>query len=353
MNILFSESELFYEQLGLQKCRGLNYFFDGMRLYKKKSSYFRQYDLFVCAFYTMPHNVLITQKCQQENICTVLCTDGIFEFSNAMTNPMITKYQMKLYHPILQDFLLCVGTREAQYFESFTPSFSFLPKRVISSDKLIPLPLEKRILVTTANTAYYNESEFLALSNLLIEIIVVLKNSNVKFDLRIFDNKILAKIREVSGNVRNITQDSFENILCQYSSVITTPSSIVIPSMYHQRSVCQLIYRDFPVFLQTGWNVTNGDLFKESLTGIVNCEQVRIDIQNRILLSYINVPSLSESLKKIINIHSINREEKISYINNSYANMLNSFFNFNVEYFVRKIYNKNKRLFKKLRHKIR
>lgn len=353
MNILFSEDKSFYEHLGLKECDGLNYYFNGMKLYKKESSYFQRFDLFVCAFYTMPHNVIITQKFQQEKISTVLCADGIFEFSNAMMNPMVKKYQMKLYHPILQDFLLCVGTKEAKYFKSFRPSFSFVPKRVISSDELIPLPLEKKILVTTANTAYYNEAEFLALKKLIVGIVCVLKENNINFDIRIFDQKLLGSINTVVAGIDNIVHGSFESILENYSGVITTPSSIVIPAMYHQRSVCQLVYRDFPIFLQAGWNVSNDKLFKESLSDIVGCEKSRLDIQNRILLSYIKSPDLCESLKSIINLRAENKEKEIVYINNSYTNMLNSIFNFNIEYFARKIYNKNKILFKKIRLIIR
>lgn len=286
MKILFSENEDFYRKLGLKDCESYNYYFDGMRLYKKKSDYFQRYDLFVCAFYTLPHNTIITLKCKNVGIKTALCADGIFEFSNAFLNPMHKKYNVKLCHPILQDFYICVGKQESKYFRTFKPTVDYLPMRLISNKNIISLPDSIKILITTANTAYFSEAELSRLLTILLGIISVLNNRNINFDLRIFDEKLLSPISIKYPNLHNNISGGFEDILGDYSCVITTTSSIMIPSMYHQRAVCQIIYRDFPLIIQSGWNISSVEMFESSLSSFLNMDKDRMDIQTRLLLSY-------------------------------------------------------------------
>lgn len=342
MKILFSESEEYYRQLGLKNEPNLSYFFDGMKFYNKRIDHF---DIFICAFYTMPHNVLLTNKFQALNKKTILCSDGIFEFANAFENPMVTKYGLSLFHPIIQDYFLCVGSNECEYFLSEkTETMKYIPDRMISSFDVIENPKTPKILITTANTAYFNDKEFENLVDLISSSISLLSSKNIDYSVRIFDQCLLKSLTEKTGlNFYNDIENDFETTIKDYTSIITTPSSIAITAMYHQRAVALFVYRDQPMFLQAGWLIPSADILDGILSDFLRLEDQRIQIQNRILKLYLTEDGITDSLKKIIDLEQKPNNENY-YVNRNLVNMLNSSFNFNFEWFVRKLYIKIKML---------
>lgn len=336
MNILFSEPEEYYRNLGLCKIDNFSYEFDGMRLYKKEKEWFQKYDLFVCLFYTNPHNVLLTLKFQELEKPTLLCSDGIFDFANSFINPAQLKYNVRLFHPVIQSSFLCVGKIESEYFSSAKINVTrFIPKRVMSVYDIIPLPEKNRVLVTTANSAYFNDSEYCLLVKSLTNVIEILEEKGILYSLRIFDKKLLIDLRQITS-VNNDVKNDFEATLCRYSSVITTPSSIALTSMYHQRSTGLLVYRDYPMFLQTGWMIYARENFIDMLDGFVNRDKDRIDIQNHIIHGYISEKNLNDGILEAL--HADQEVRKIKYVDQNLLNMLNSKFNFNFEWFLRKVY---------------
>lgn len=338
--ILFSEHEEYYRDLGLIDVNDMSYVFGGCQLYKKNLTYLATFDAFVCSFYTMPHNIILTNKFKSLNIKTVLCSDGIFDFSNSFNNPMVKKYEVALFHPVIQDYFLCVGQNEKEYFSDSVTTLRFVPERMLSTTDVIQEPKLKRTLITTANTAYFSEEEFERLFSLLLDITLLLNNNEIVFSFRIFDERLLTALYErLDFKIANDIDNDFETTLALYSSVITTPSSIAITAMYHQRSVSLLIYRDCPMLMQAGWLTPSADVLESSLDSFVNAEASRITIQNRLLKAYLTKNGLNEHLQTILNyeINSTAKDLEI-YINKSLLNMLESKFNFNFEWFVRRIY---------------
>lgn len=357
MHILFSEHESFYRDLGLIDKPGLVYTFGGCRFYKKKSIFFDKFDSFVCAFYTMPHNVLLTLKFKELNKATILCTDGVFDFSNAITNPMVSKYGVTMYHPIIQSHFLCVGNTEKSYFSNQVSSFNYLPKRVLSKSDMLILPNTKKILITTANTSYFNDLEFESLSNLMLDTIRVLIKKDVLFAVRVFDQRLLAFLElNLQIEFENDIKFDFEKTLEAYSGVVTTPSSIAITAMYHKRAVGLLVYRDKPMLLQSGWLIPSSAVFEQNLESFLALEPQRLSIQMDILRTYLAKEGITELLEELSNSKSISRAEECEqhHINQNMFNMLNSSFNFNCEWSVRQLYLKVKRnkFIKKLRLRI-
>ncbi|WP_017093672.1 hypothetical protein [Vibrio splendidus] len=344
MKILFSENELHYRNLGLKDRVGISYIFDGARLYHREHDYFRGFDLFVCAFYTMPHNIILTNKFHEINRLSVLCIDGIFEFSNSINNRMIEKYGLVQFHPIIQDVFLCIGENECDYFRSKSEVMKYMPSRIIKNKKIVDLPNNTNVLITTANTAYFNNSEYEQLVELLKGIVGVLLRNEVNFAFRLYDDKLIGEMKLCSGNqYYNDVVDDYESTIPRYSSIISTPSSITITSMYHQRSVANLIYRDTPLFLHTGWNIPSSQVFENALDSFIKLDEKRMSIQNGILSNYLTDDSLDDCLASILNLKKNNEyNEYKKYINISYYNMLTSSFNFNFEFFVRKIYQRVK-----------
>ncbi|WP_432459150.1 hypothetical protein [Agarivorans sp. QJM3NY_25] len=343
--ILFSEHESYYRELGLENVADYDFVFDGARLYKNDFVSFNRYEAFVCAFYTLPHNVVITLKFNRLGKKTILCSDGLFDFANAIENVMVKKYDCVMYHPIIQDFFLCIGSREKDYFNSSNGRAKvcyYLPRRVLSSKEIMNIPTEPRVLITTANTAYFNNSEFIRLKNLLIDAIDVLICEEIKFSLRIFDTALYRAISDKFDVIlHNDISKSFENTVCYYSSVITTPSSVAITAMFQQRSVALLVYRDTPMLFQTGWLFSSKDVIKDSLSGFLSFDETRMLIQSNFLKGYLSDHNISENIINIVENNSfVSRHEELltKHINVSLANMLDSKFNLNVEWFIRRIY---------------
>ncbi|CAH7395929.1 conserved hypothetical protein [Vibrio chagasii] len=345
-SILFSESEGFYRKLGLADCNKCIYEFDGMRKYKHEAIEFESYDLFVCAFYTMPHNSIITHKFHNLGKKTALCADGVFDFSNSFNNVMLKKYDMSLFHPIMQMYFLCVGDYEYKYFSHLCNVIKYRPKRMFSSELIALKSADTKVLVTTANTAYFDDLDFERLVNLLVGVCQLLVEKNVDFSFRIFDEKLLNSMKDFLGeHVENDTAGSFEECLASYSHVISTPSSIVLTSMYHQRPVVTLCYRDFPFSVQSGWMISSSQMFVDSFDSFISSDHERIDIQEK-LISTLSQDNLSCAITKILADKQMEKKflSLECYFNKSMYNMLNSKFNFNFEWFVRRVYCKLNRL---------
>lgn len=344
LKILFSENEEFYRKLGLIDIEGYQYIFNGMKFYKKNYNYLRHYDLFICAFYTLPHNTILTIKFNKLNIKTVLVCDGIVDISNCLNNPMVRKYNFIQFFPIIQDYFILPYNNENLLFNEYVGTIRYMPDRIISQKEKLPIPSEKKILITTANTAYFNENEYSSLINLLKEILNYFNSEKIPYGIRLFDKKILDDIAGLIKNIKNDTDKPFEDTLLDYSSIISTPSSIIITSMYHNRSVGQLIYRDTPQLIQSGWLFPNLNILKNSFFDFVNLNKERMAIQEKILNGYLNNnENLNGAISKIVLDKKLDeRKNIVNHINQQQFNMINSVFNFNIEYFFRKIYNKVK-----------
>jgi hypothetical protein len=339
MKILFSEEEWYYRDLGLEDIEGVSYVFGGMRFYKSPLAELSQYYAFICAYYTMPHNVMLTIKFNSLGVRTILCSDGIFDFSNAFLNIMHRKYGLVQFQPILQNYFICVGKNEANYFCNGVKAMEYMPKRMISSERPSLLPREQRVLVTTANTSYFNDDEYERLFQLISDVLVLLVDKNVKFSVRFFDDRLLTDLNIMfKGILQNDVDQGFEETLERYSAVVTTPSSIAVVSMFHKRPTALLVYRDFPMFLQTGWMVPSASVFSSLLKDFLLPDQDRMKIQNSLYENYATENNLTDRISEVLGKDNTNFSEYRSYINKSYENMLESKFNINVEWYVRRLY---------------
>lgn len=343
MKILFSEDEWYYRDLGLDDVIGFTYIFGGMRFYNAPLSELCQYDAFICAYYTMPHNVILTRKFKSIGIRSILCSDGIFDFSNAFLNVMHRKYDLVQFQPIIQDYFICVGKAEANYFSKGVDAMDYMPKRLISSGRPALIPNEKKVLVTTANTAYFNDNEYKILFQLMSDVLNCLVEKEVRFSLRIFDARLVADLNDqFNPPIFNDISENFEETLERYSSVITTPSSVAVVSMFHGRPTALLVYRDFPMFLQTGWLIPSVAVFSNILSSFLLADSERMKIQNKLYENYATESGLTQRVLEVFEKDNISPSENQIFINKSYENMLESKFNFNAEWYVRRLYRRLK-----------
>jgi len=350
MNKLFLEDSSYYKALGIFN----NIIdFDGNNDYKIKDKDLQKYEMIISQLYVNPISNFLIIKAKRNAVKTLLLSDGIIEWTNCFQNPMNKKYNANLYHPILHDIFLCVGKEETKYFNFLGyKTMQYLPKRI--SPTMTPQKKinNKTFLITTANTAYYNKSEKENLIALLKKIIEELDSLFFKYIFRIFDEELMKEL-ELDSN-KNIKNGSFEECLKLVDCVITTPSSISILAMYHNKAVAHLIYRDSPIFIQAGWNIFFSVNIKKSLENMLSFDKNRINFQNFQVSNYIvDNSGIEDEVQKELQKQ---KEENIKkFINQNLYNMLNSSFNFNIEYFIRKIYLKFKtlKIMKILRGKIK
>ena len=350
MSIVFLESKEYLVSLGVFK-NITN--FDGAENYKIKDIELKKYDAILSIMYTNPVSNFLIIKAKKNQIKTVLLSDGIIEWKNCFSNPMNTKYSLKLYHPILHDMFLCVGQDETQYFNFLGyKTMQYLPDRMAPTIPRIGKVDTSFFLITTANTAYYDEIEKENLVQLLKDIILTLDNLSFKYIYRIFDDS-LVEILDIQKE-QNIKDRSYEECLKLVDYVITTPSSISFTTMYHGKPLAHLIYRDSPMFIQSGWNISGSIDIKNTLKDMMTYNQDRMNFQEFQVSKYLadNETVEKEVIEKLEEQKTENIEK---FINQNLYNMLNSSFNFNIEYFVRKVYLRFKgfKILKRLRGKIK
>lgn len=352
--ILFLENKYYYDLLGFNKIYYLyNCEFEGIKNYKIKNKELKKYNAIISLLYQNSISNFIILKAKRLGIKTILLSDGIYDFANSYKNPDRKKYNLNLFDPIFHDYFLCIGRKEKKMLEnSFNQVEQYLPKRILDTHHERILLAEKgKVLITTANTPYFNEIEKKELVELLKRIILSLENLNIKYIFRIFDLNLINELNILDSN--NLKEGSFESVLKDIEYVITTPSSISLTSMFHQRAVAHLIYRDTPILIQSGWNISKSYPIEKTLVSFINKDKERIDFQNKILKNYIVDKEADDILSKIIEKKFEQKKEE--FIITNLENMLNSIFNFNIEYFFRKIYLKikNIKIVKSIKQKIK
>lgn len=331
--VLFLETEDYYQSLGLKtKFSNISAEFGGLRfLGPNLSKKLKKFDAVICTIYHSDLARYITYRANQLGVQTVLVSDGIFEWGNALKHPKLIKKGLILYHPIIQDVFLCIGRQEKMYFENNnTTSIPYLPERVLSLGKKQNLPAQPRLLITTANTPYFNEEEFDLLASLITNVEAAAVHLNLEYQFRLFDKKLIQRL-DVKSHQNDI-KHSFEETLTRYSCVITTPSSIVISSMYHNRAVGQMLYRDSPMFLHSGWQILPNISLISTLSSMIKLETNRMLFQTSIIKEYIDSPNNSDyetALTKALTV------QKKQFSESSRDRLLESRLNFNIEYSLR------------------
>ncbi|MGB3620392.1 MAG: hypothetical protein WBA20_03510 [Ketobacter sp.] len=333
MKILFLESELFYHKLGINTdFSTVEASFDGLKYYKNSPDFFSSYDLIVSVLYYSPLSNFVVQKANESGTKTALLIDGVFDWANVTINPVVKKTGIMTFHPIIHDVFLVIGESEKLYFESrLVNTLQYLPGRVLKVEKRMALPRVPRVLITTANTAYFNDREKRVLLSMLKRLIVKLKDRHVPIIYRIFDRELLSALSVADED--NYLSGSFQSVLASCTCVITTPSSVALSSMYHRRSVGILVFRDTPMFLQSGWLLLSGSDFDEEIESMLAMDEARLGFQDFEVGKYINGKDL-EFERVLLEATEYKKQEFVKSNNRA---LLDSPFNLNIEYLARKV----------------
>jgi hypothetical protein len=133
-----------------------------------------------------------------------------------------------------------------------------------------------QFLITTAKKPYFNQREKTDLIFLIRKLTETLNHTGYSYVFRIFDSELR---KALPAEARNLTAGRFEDVLEQVECVIGTPSSVLLQSMASARPTGTLLYRDSPLFYQTGWLVGNLQNLEETLKSMITREKTRMEFQ--------------------------------------------------------------------------
>ncbi|MEZ9512692.1 hypothetical protein [Vibrio breoganii] len=355
--ILFLEDRQFYstfvnlEQLS----ETFTLSFDGGRF--DDVNELKNFDLVIFSIYSSYKFNLLVIKLKNLGIPSLLMFDGVSEFSNFLNNKHLKSKSMINYHPIISDMALVVGHSAKQYFEvSNCLVGQYMPLHMSQGDKRIDMCKDTRVMITTANTAYHTQREFNLLLSSLKEVISFFESMQVEFFFRIFDKSLIEELN--IDQDRNCLSGSFQESLSNASHVVTTPSSISLTAMYHNRPVMHLIYRDFPSYFQSGWQYISGVSDKTTFMSFIESDEHFMKFQFKEVSSNYDVDDVDIEIKNLLSKYKYSDSSRISeFENNILYKMLDSRYNINFEYAIRKVYWKLKgtklnKIVRNLRNKI-
>jgi hypothetical protein len=316
--------------------------YNGLKYYK---SDLKQFDLIISFNFLSDLGNFIITKAKVQGVKSLLLADGIIEWSNLFNNKDFLDKNLKLFHPILHDYFFCVGKQEAFYFNSLgQKTHNYIPTRMKNTESSKSNmnktnksnPGTYDFLLTTANTPYHNDAEKNILLKVFKQIIKELDNMQCSYAFRI-SNEFLIKELKISKS-DNFIEGKFDYIFNNFKCLITTPSSIIFSAMECIKPVAQIIYRDTPLFLQSGWMITSLNI-DTTIKSMLNNEKERMNFQSY-QLEYYN-PDKGD-IKDVISLPK-EKTHLTNDFNMRIYNMIQSKYNFNLEYFARKIFLKFKK----------
>ena len=319
----------------------------------KKKQYLKASDLVCQASMVITHSYLSPRanyfilQAKARGIPTLFLVDGPLEWSNSYHNPSLRKtnrfFHGYLMEPLIHDAILTVSPAQASYLAFRNPGrdityMTYKNKRITSVTSAPPSVKRWQFLITTAKTPYFEDTEKHNLIHLLRHLIAVLEQSGYSYVFRIFDDALI----EALSPKGNLLDGSFAEALQQVECVIGTPSSVLLQSMASEKPTGTLIYRDSPLFYQTGWLV--GDLYslEATLASMISREETRMGFQTYCLEQNLSQEDFFKVLEKHIK-RQPSREnttenlQTLQFENTTLRSLLESRLSFNPGYFFYKI----------------
>ncbi len=240
-----------------------------------------------------------TFEARRRGIPTLLLVDGPLEWSNVYRSPSLRRRmgpgQAGLFEPIIHDAVAGIGAAQIRWIGDRNAGrgielMTYSNHRIQHRIQTRPGPLgdpergeDLDFLVTTARTPYFDDAERQALTRCLLDACDALSAGGHRYALRIFDQPLLRSLRERRPELRLATGGSFASALARVSCVVGTPSSVLLEAMQHGKPTGTLIFRDTPLFYQTGWLLGGTSDWSASLESMLRREPERMEFQTRVL----------------------------------------------------------------------
>lgn len=335
--ILFLESD--FEYANLINLDNINYEFDGYKYYKKKYSYFEKYSLIISKSYHSEICNLIIHKANYMGVPTAFLVDGIVEWTNCISHPIVLKKKEKLFSNIRHKFLLCPGHNVSKIIAG-NKGISFMNENVLRDSYTNNINQEKLydILITVANTPSFNKDELYVLINLIRAVIDEAIKMKLSICLRIKNKEILEKINEYS--LDNRVDIDFSDFLGLGKVLFTSPSTVGLSALLSNIPVCQFQYRVQPILFQTGWNLPNEIFAEQVLNSMLdrNSENMKFQkMQCENFQDALYSKDLNSINKYQVGVFESELKDIDKILSSDLLGMLESPYNLNIEYFLRKV----------------
>jgi len=234
-------------------------------------------------------------EARRRGIPTLLLVDGPLEWSNVYRSPSLRRRmgpgQAGLFEPIIHDAVAGIGPAQIRWIGERNAGrgielMTYSNHRIRTRIDPIGGPERREeldFLVTTARRPYFDEAQREALTRCLLDAADALSAGGYRHAFRIFDHPLLRRLRRRRPDLRVDATGSFASALARTSCVIGTPSSVLLEAMQHGRPTGTLIFRDTPLFYQTGWLLGGSSDWHASLESMLRREPERMAFQSRVL----------------------------------------------------------------------
>jgi hypothetical protein len=231
---------------------------------------------------------------------TLLLVDGPLEWANLYLNPSLARLRASgaasgLFEPVVHDAVATIGTAQTEWIEERNRGrgiafMSYANRRIrTAQDKTMDRSTDADrarpfdFLVTTARTPYFDERERRALIATLSACGRALEAAGHRTLVRLFDDELRDAVRAAAPSSSFDTDGSFEDALARTRCVLGTPSSVLLEAMQHDRPTGLLMFRDSPLFYQTGWLLGCEADWEPSLRSMLERDPDRMAAQHETL----------------------------------------------------------------------
>lgn len=259
----------------------------------------------------LPHCQIVISKSYRRPACnrwilearhlgvpTLLLVDGPLEWSNLYgdkqgaeegANERRTE-RLTLFEPILHDAVACIGDAQERWISHKNLGrgiafMSYANQRIqtTADPTRTTQKAEFDFLLTTAKTPYFGERERSALFETIEACALALDRAGYRVLVRVSDDDLRQLIQAKLTRCTFDTRETFTNALARTRCVIGTPSSVLLEAMRHGKPTGQLMFRDSPLFYQSGWLLgCNGD-WEASFASMLAPDPERMDSQQQTL----------------------------------------------------------------------
>ncbi|OBT24228.1 hypothetical protein [Vibrio splendidus] len=329
MTILFLEKrDSVSRLLNLEKIESkLSIEFDGTRKYVFGCIQSSNYSLVVFSDWTNQISHSLIFKLKLSGVKVAYLFDGVYDWHNTFYNRKHYKIELHPLHPLKADYCFYVSLGNFstaimnQHLE--TRFIKYMPMRNLSTmDNEIRKRKDRyRYLITTANTSYFDEEEYLSLVKVLSYVIPKLKEYNIDVIFRVFDTR-LSRDLNLDPAV-NYVQGDFSSILSSVDCLISTNSTVCVEAAMLNIPVAYVCYRDFISFSTPGWIVCDNTRIEKLIIDMTNFGSV--DHDRKLLFQKSALVTSQDEL--MIEFEKIEREKgkatRLGYFSSIVSHVLN------------------------------
>jgi hypothetical protein len=223
----------------------------------------------------------------------MLLIDGPLEWANVYENPTLAARGVTgLFEPVAHDIVAAIGDAQAAWVEFRNRGrqiefMTYKNHRIstgsdgdgTSTAELVSFDF----LLTTAKTPYFDDREKADLVAALEACARALEAGGYKTLVRLFDPMLLERVvaEHPTGQIDESVKFSDALALCR--CVIGTPSSVLLEAMALNRPTAMLMFRDAPLFYQSGWLLGRHTSWEEGLESMCRGDPARMAIQQQTL----------------------------------------------------------------------